>query len=166
MLKLASRRIIKRIHQAVPQTAAGGAGRAEVIKTRLDLLDKIYSNVRSVEQQMPVISTINEMTRYALNASASSLFLRDEEDNTLINKFTDCPLGKQFNQLQMEKELGIAGQVIQNGQPLIVNDIDKDERFNKYKDEVDGIVARSVICAPLIVQNTVVGVIEALNKLD
>jgi HD-GYP domain-containing protein (c-di-GMP phosphodiesterase class II) len=166
MLKLASRRIIKRIHQAVPQTAAGGAGRAEVIKTRLDLLDKIYSNVRSVEQQMPVISTINEMTRYALNASASSLFLCDEEDNTLINKFTDCPLGKQFNQLQMEKELGIAGQVIQNGQPLIVNDIDKDERFNKYKDEVDGIVARSVICAPLIVQNTVVGVIEALNKLD
>ena len=135
-------------------------------KTRLDLLDKICRNVRSVKQELPVISSITQMTRYALNASASSLLLLDEENKTLLYKFADGPLGKQFRRLQMNKQLGIAGWVIQNGKPLIVKDVSEDERFNKFKDEVTGLVTRSVICAPLVIHGAVIGVIEVLNKLD
>ena len=140
--------------------------KTEVIKTRLDLLDIICSNAGSVKQQISVISTINEMTRYALNASVSSMLLFDEHNKTLIYKYSDGPLGKQFNRLKTRQELGIAGLVVQSGQPVTVNDIDRDERFEKFKDEVAGIVARSAICAPLIVNNAVIGVIEVLNKLD
>jgi len=118
------------------------------------------------KQQMPVISTINEMTRYALNASASSVLFKDDENSTVINLYTDCPLGKQFIQVQTLRELGIAGSVLQNCQPLLVKDVSQDQLFNKFKDEVPGIVARSVICAPLVFQGKVFGVVEALNKLD
>ena len=137
----------------------------EAMKARLDLLSQICSNTKSVKEQMPVIATINEMTRYAINAAASSLIFT-EENNTLVYKYTDCPLGKQFKQLQTVRGLGIAGQVIQNGQPLLLNNIDNDERFHQYKDEVAGIIARSVICAPLVVKNTIIGVLEVINKLD
>jgi HD-GYP domain-containing protein (c-di-GMP phosphodiesterase class II) len=135
-------------------------------KTRLDLLDKICRYERSVKQQLPVISSITQMTRYALNASASSLLLLDEENKTLLHKYADGPLGKQFIRLQVNEQIGIAYWVMQNGKPLMVKDVSEDERFYKFKGEVTGLETRSVICAPLVIHGAVIGVIEVLNKLD
>ena len=73
-------------------------------KTRLDLLDKICSNVRSVKEQLPVISCITQMTRYALNASASSLLLIDEEKKGVLNTYADGPLGKQYRRYNLDKQ--------------------------------------------------------------
>ena len=162
MLKTTSRRLIRKAHSARPYMAQ----KTEASKARLDLLDNICNNIMPVKQRMSVISTINEMTRYALNASASSLLFRDEGNSAVINQFIDCPLGKQFIQSHTAKELGIAGSVLQNCKPLLIKNVSQDERFNQFKDEVPGIVARSVICAPLVFQGTVIGVVEALNKLD
>ena len=106
------------------------------------------------------------MTRYTLNASASSLLLLDERDKGLPYDFTDGPLGKQLKRLQTNTLSGIRGWVMLNGNPLIVKDISKDERFKKCKDEVTSLVARSVICAPLVSHNTTICVLEVLNKLD
>ena len=140
--------------------------RVEVNKSRLDLLEKICTNVRSIKRELPVISIITEMARYALNASASSLTVRDEQDKTILYRFTDGPLGKQFRELQANEQAGITGWVLKNGKPLIIKDLHKDGRFSKFKEEVDGLVTRSVICAPLIVKGVVIGVIEVFNKLD
>lgn len=174
MLKVRPRRIIKKGHQMRPQVADSEAKKvkdptkkdSEVNNARLNLLNRICRNVRSVEQELPVISNITEMTRYALNTSASSLFLLDEENKELLYNFSDGPLGKQFRRLQMNEQLGIGGWVLQHGKPLIIRDVNKDERFSKFKDEVIGLVTRSIICAPLVIQGAVVGVIEVLNKLD
>ena len=43
-----------------------------------------HQRLLELRQQMPVISTINEMTRYALNASASSMVLFDEHNKKLV----------------------------------------------------------------------------------
>jgi HD-GYP domain-containing protein (c-di-GMP phosphodiesterase class II) len=163
MLKTASRRFIRRIHT---RGGAYSAQKTEASKARLDLLEHICNNILPARQQMPVISTINEMTRYALNASASSVLFKDDANSDVINKVIDCPLGTQFLQAHVIKEQGIAGSVLQNGQPLLIKDVAQDTRFAKFKNEVPGIVARSVICAPLVFQGSVFGVVEALNKLD
>jgi putative nucleotidyltransferase with HDIG domain len=47
---------------------------------------------------------------------------------------------------------------------LIVNDVDKDPRFNRLIDEVYGLATRSIICAPLIVHRKVIGVLKVVNK--
>jgi len=135
-------------------------------KTRLDLLDRICSNVRSVKQHLPVISCITQMTRYALNASASSLILLDEEDKALLNKYADGPLGKQFQRFHLTKQLGITRWVIRNGKPLMIKDISQDEDSNNIRNEVAGVVPRSVVCVPLVIKGEVIGAIEVLNKLD
>ncbi len=138
----------------------------QVNKTRLDLLEKICSNVRSVKQHLPVISSITQMTRYVLNASASSLILLDEENKALLNKYADGPLGKQFQRFHLQKQLGITRWVIRNGKPLILKDINKDEDSNNTRNEIAGVVPRSVVCAPLVMKGEVIGAIEVLNKLD
>ena len=174
MLKIRSKRLIKKGHQLRPQEADIKPEKVPdpikkytgVNNARLELLDKICRNVRSVEQEMPVLSNITEMTRYALNASASSLLLLDERNKDLLHNFSDGPLGKRFRQSHMNKRNGIVGWVLRNSKPLIVKDVNKDERFGEFKDEVTGLVTRSVICAPLVMKDAVIGVIEVLNKLD
>jgi hypothetical protein len=174
MLRVRSRRISRKSRHIKPQAASSNAEkiqildneRVEVNKSRLDLLEKICRHVRSIKRELPVISIITEMARYALNASASSMIIPDEQDKKILYQFTDGPLGKQFKELQTNEQAGITGWVLQSGKPLIIKDFNKDERFNKFKDEVDGLVTRSVICAPLIVKGIVFGVIEVFNKLD
>jgi len=135
-------------------------------KTRLDLLNKICSNLKSAKQHLPVFSSITQMTRYALNASASSLILLDEENKELLNKYADGPLGKNFQRLYLKKQLGITRWVIKNGKPLILKDISQDESSINVRDEIAGVVPRSVVCAPLVIKGKVIGAIEVLNKLD
>lgn len=138
----------------------------DLIRTRLDLLNLICSSTRSMKQQVAVYSTILEMARYALNASASSMLLFDDKQNNLIYRFSDGPLGKEVIKLASREQLGIASLVVQTGKSLKVNAIDEDARFGRFKGEVAGLLIRSAICIPLIIDKKVVGVIEALNKLD
>ena len=174
VLRVSSRRMASTGHQMSSQAADRRSAKTlyprekgtGVNNARLDLLNKICRNVRSVEQELPVISNITEMTRYALNASASSLFLFDEEDKELLYNYSDGPLGKQLRSLQMDKKLGVGGWVLRNGKPLMIRNVDRDERFSEFKDEVVGLVARSVICAPLVKEGAVIGAIEVVNKLD
>jgi HD-GYP domain-containing protein (c-di-GMP phosphodiesterase class II) len=150
----------------LPKIAFVKKQKQEIIRTRLDLLDEICGNTRSVKQHVAVYSTILEMARYALNASASTMILFDEQNKSLMYRFSDGPLGKQVIKLASRQELGMASLVIQTGKSLKVNAIDEDARFGRFKGEVAGVLVRSAICVPLIINKKVVGIIEVLNKLD
>jgi putative nucleotidyltransferase with HDIG domain len=130
----------------------------------LDLLNKIWKKVGSTKRSFTLLTSITQMTRYALNASVSSLFLLDEKSQELLLRCTDGPAEKQLRRFQINNQAGITGWVARNGRPLIVNDADKDQRFNRLIDEVYGLATKSIICAPLIVQRKVIGVIKVINK--
>ena len=132
--------------QRMPQNS--GIIQTEIINTRLDILEKICNNVRSIRQQLPVIISINEMVRYALNASASSMFLIDGEKSE-IYQFIDGPLGKEFVPSKISEKIGIVRWILQREKSLLINDVNEREYFTKFKNEVSGLVTRSVICAPL-----------------
>ncbi len=137
----------------------------ELIRTRLDLLDKFCATIKSVKQ-VAAYATIIEMARYALNASASSMVLFDKENPSLTYRVSDGPLGKQVVKLSSRNQLGIAGLVAKTGKSLKVNAIDEDARFGRFKGEIAGLLVRSAICVPLIMNKEVVGILEVMNKLD
>jgi PAS domain S-box-containing protein len=58
---------------------------------------------------------------------------------------------------------GIVGWVAQNGQPLIVPDVQADGRHFQEVDQRTGIPIRSILSAPLQVKNTVIGVLEVVD---
>jgi HD-GYP domain-containing protein (c-di-GMP phosphodiesterase class II) len=135
-------------------------------KERLNLRNSISGKVSSLEQLQPLITAIMRIIQHALNASASSLLLCGEENQTLSFMFADGPLGGPISRLRVSKQTGIAGWVARNGKPLIVNDVNGNKYFNKYLDEVTGYTTKSIICAPVGTHDKVIGVIELLNKLD
>jgi signal transduction histidine kinase/FixJ family two-component response regulator len=71
----------------------------------------------------------------------------------VIGKAT-VPLGK-----------GISGHVAQTGEPLLINDISKDERFrpSTFKDQYS---TQSALCVPLARGDRILGVLNANNKIS
>jgi PAS domain S-box-containing protein len=58
---------------------------------------------------------------------------------------------------------GIAGTVIQSGQPVLVPDTASDQRFFAGMDRQIGFLTRSIICVPITVKERHIGVIEVMN---
>jgi putative nucleotidyltransferase with HDIG domain len=140
--------------------------RAIANMNRLDLLDKIWGVVSSRRQVHPLISGITKMVQQALTASASSLLLLDNKSQEMVFMFADGPAAKRLRRLRISAQTGIAGWVVNNSKPIIINDVSKDRRFDMSIDKVTNFITKSIICAPLIVHGKVIGVIEVLNKMS
>ncbi len=61
---------------------------------------------------------------------------------------------------------GVVGWVATHGEPAIVNDVRHDSRFLPDIDAITGFDTRSILGAPLKLDDRVIGVVEVLNKLD
>ena len=60
---------------------------------------------------------------------------------------------------------GIAGDISENGEPVLIDD-PQDERLQKRNQEVEGDGVFSIVAAPLLEHEILVGVVEAINRLD
>ena len=136
------------------------------ITTRLALLCEVGKRAGLSSQLTRLIDRITRMTQNTLNAMASSVLLFDDDEQELFFEVASGPVKKTLRRIRVGTQSGIAGWVACNGKPLIVNDVTKDQRFDKGTDIITGFVTRSIICAPLLVRGRVIGVIEVLNKLD
>ncbi|MFC1941726.1 HD domain-containing phosphohydrolase [Chloroflexota bacterium] len=139
---------------------------AQLNKTRIDLLEKIWNKVKSGNEEEQLIAGIMRVTDNALSASASSLLFLDDKNQELYFRYANGPVGDHLKRLHISRKSGIAGWIVRNGKPLIVNDAKKNHSFYKDIDEATGFKTRSIIGVPLILQNKVIGVIEVLNKTD
>jgi len=66
----------------------------------------------------------------------------------------------------MSADQGLAGWVVRHNQPVIVDDAQHDNRF--FREITDGsqIEVGSVLCAPLVTRDQVIGALQILNKVQ
>ena len=95
-----------------------------------------------------------------------SLLLGKEETQELYFKLVTGESADKLRGLGFSNEEGIAGWIVQNGEPALVPDVSKDPRFSPRIDEITGFNTKSIIGVPLKVNDKVIGVIEVINKLD
>jgi diguanylate cyclase (GGDEF)-like protein len=60
----------------------------------------------------------------------------------------------------------VAGWVAERGEPLLLEDVRHDTRFNPDVDAMTGFVTTSIVAVPLQARGRVYGVVELINKLD
>ena len=65
----------------------------------------------------------------------------------------------------MPADKGIAGWVASHGQPLMVDDVNRDDRYYRSISEDLGYTTRSILCVPMIAKRDVIGVLQLLNKV-
>lgn len=99
-----------------------------------------------------------------VGSQAGTIWLLNKADNRIYPTFNIGPT--DISGISIENGQGIAGSVVATGEAVIVEDCDKDERFNKGVDHKTGFITKSIICVPLVNQYEVLGCIQILNKVD
>ncbi|HIE29802.1 TPA: GAF domain-containing protein [Candidatus Poribacteria bacterium] len=109
---------------------------------------------------------------YKINTSASSLVFAEESSILL---FDDEKLYLYFKAASGEKAPilqktlvtdGIAWLVAQTGEPMIIPDTNSDARFSGTVDSMTGFKTKSILCVPIVLEGEVIGVLEAINRIE
>ena len=128
--------------------------------------NETFRKASAVPPMTQLLEHIIQMTQKTINASAASILLFRDNDYELFFEAVSGPVGRALKKVKLDTRYGIAGQVARTGKPLIVNDVSRSESFHKSIDDTTGFSTKSLICAPLIANYQIMGVIEVLNKLD
>jgi signal transduction histidine kinase len=127
-----------------------------------DLTRVVTSTLDLDEVLRLAMQGINEI----IQAEAGSLLLLDETTSTLVFRMSLHGDVRQSPPLTLEMGQGIAGWVAKEGEPLLVPDVTTEPRFFKEGAEKFDLLARSILCVPLVIRDHVIGAIELVNKVD
>ncbi|MGH3105097.1 MAG: GAF domain-containing protein [Gaiellaceae bacterium] len=101
-----------------------------------------------------------------LGAETSSLLLAEEESDELRIAVATGEEGASVLDTRVPAGQGIAGWVMEHGEPLVVNDPKADGRFYAGVDEKTGFETRNILAVPLRAKGRAIGVVEAINKRE
>lgn len=113
-----------------------------------------------------ILTIILQRVSELIKAKNWTLFLLDPESRELYFEVV-VGLDKQsLGEVRIKLGEGLAGSVALAGEPALVPDVRSDPRFSNRVDGMTGFVTRSLICLPLMLQGSVIGVIEVVNPED
>lgn len=113
-----------------------------------------------------IVTHVTQIARRVFNGCGASVLMLDKETGALTFTAVTGKAVEQLRGVKVSAEVGIAGWVALHGEPLIVNDVSKDLRFNETVDRATGFITKSLMCAPLVEDRRVIGVIEVVNDTD
>jgi diguanylate cyclase (GGDEF)-like protein len=110
-----------------------------------------------------VLQTIMEKMAEYFRPDTWSLLMVDDVKQELFFAIAVGDASEALKSVRLKIGEGIAGWVAKNGEPLLVPDVYKDERFAKRIDEMTRWQTQSIICIPLRSHDKVLGVIQLIN---
>lgn len=129
--------------------------------TQLYDIEKVFSSTLEMELLFPIIgSKVREM----LNCEAVNLWLLEADESLRLMHQAGSDITVRVGAQQRPGE-GVPGDVSDNGEAVLIEEAD-DERLLRRNAGIEETGVRSLIVAPIIDQESLVGVIEAANKLD
>ena len=93
-----------------------------------------------------------------------SLLIRDDETNELAFVVVHGDIRRELQGYRIGGDVGIAGWVATNREPVVVNKPRQDRRFSPQVDEAFSFVTQSLLCVPMATRNNLIGVIQLVNK--
>lgn len=127
-------------------------------------LQRVAQSLASELDLEPLLRKILCSAVEVIDASAGSLLLMYPATDELVFEIVEGNRGETLQGQRMAKDKGIAGWVVTNRRPLIVNDVDKYQRHGKGVEMTTDFGTDSLICVPLLAKGKVIGALEVLNK--
>ena len=131
--------------------------------TLIEINTLINSNFTDVKG---LLTRILESAQKLTNGEASSLLLVNPENNRLYFEISLGSKGPDVQKFSLNMGEGIAGWVAAHNTSLIVNDVEKDERFFSDISKQIGFRTHSILAVPMRIKDVCVGVLELINKTD
>jgi signal transduction histidine kinase len=113
----------------------------------------------------PLLNKVMSLSEEILNNEVSAVILLDPFKKELYWKISRGEKSEFFEGRQtLPVGQGIAGYVAQTGEELLINDVNKDPRWDGSYDERSKFRTRSMMCVPVKFHGNILGVIEVINK--
>jgi len=113
-----------------------------------------------------ILESIMKQVERLLKPKAWSLLLVDRKTGDLTFEITVSPVAEKLKEITLKPGEGVAGWVALHGEPLLIPDVSKDQRFALHIDEKMSFTTRSIVCVPMKIKERVVGVIELINSFE
>jgi PAS domain S-box-containing protein len=110
---------------------------------------------------------INSEVKSLLETEGAIVILQDDKEGDLFilgAAYDDMDREKRAGEIRFSKDQLIASRVIQNGEPLIVNDLSRDRKIHAERDRKLGYETRNLVLVPLKSIDRNIGVLCAINK--
>ncbi len=123
---------------------------------------RVFNNTLEYED---LIQEVLKLTLTAVNCEAALVFRVDHDRTDMKVRFmkaSDCCMRVFYLDLGQ----GVVGWVARYKEPVILNDVAKDPRVDPRLEAESGMQFRSVLTVPLVGKGHMIGVVEAINKID
>ncbi len=134
---------------------------------KLKCLSDVTTIISSSLNKNEILKRVLKQTKDLMNCKKSSILLVDPVENQLkFEVLTEETEMRQLQNIRLDIGEGIAGKVWETGKSVLIEDVKKDNRFSDKADKQINETTKSIIASPIVIKGDIIGVMEAINKLD
>jgi len=111
-----------------------------------------------------LLRSLTETARQLFGAAACSLALLSPDESELVYTVAAGQGAADVTGMRIPAAQGIAGWVVQSGQPIAITDVGSDPRFSRHAAEQTGYVPRAILAVPVETRARMLGVISLLDR--
>ncbi|HEX6082843.1 MAG TPA: ATP-binding protein [Methylomirabilota bacterium] len=142
----------------------GSTQRLEDLVFKLGTLNEMVELAARIPRIQDLLGLVLQSTMRAVRATVGSIMILDRERTILKLAASRGIPDDVIPQVEVKVGEGVAGKVVEMGEPVLVDDIASDPRFNRANNPQYG--NGSFICMPIRVGDRVIGVINMAKRRD
>jgi signal transduction histidine kinase len=131
----------------------------------LQVVHEVAGSLTSELNLEPLLHKILAKAVEVMQASAGSLLLLDELTDELVFAVIEGGGGEDLKGVRMNRDKGIAGWVATHQKPLIVDDVNTDDRYYQSIAKSFDFKPTSLLCVPMISRNKLIGVLQLMHNI-
>jgi GAF domain-containing protein len=135
----------------------------ELLRELGELATSLGQAVRPAETD-ELLRSLTETARRLFGAAACSLALLSEDESELYYTTAAGEGADSVTGMRIPSSQGIAGWVVQSGQPLAISDVSRDPRFSLAVAEQTGYVPQTILAVPVETSQQTLGVLSLLDR--
>jgi Nif-specific regulatory protein len=133
------------------------------------LFCEVTTSLQTIRDMDEMLLTIFQKIKSIFDIEGTSIALHDPANKEFyfIRTVGEGPGMKNADNLSLRfpDNKGVAGWVLENSRPAVINDVLRDCRFYAGMDGKEAFSTKSMICVPLLTRKGFLGVLYALNKI-
>jgi signal transduction histidine kinase len=136
------------------------------LMARYERLMEITRQLNSVLDLHTLLLRIIDASTELTRTEQSSILLVDPATGELRFEASSSLSGGAMAEIVVPMDGSLAGWVVTHGEPVLVEDASRDERFFSKVDQTIQFETRNLLGVPMIAHGKVIGVVEVINKID
>ncbi|GMS99649.1 hypothetical protein PENTCL1PPCAC_21824, partial [Pristionchus entomophagus] len=138
----------------------------------LEVAKSIFQDIVSMDN---VILKVMNFAQTLVSADRASLFLVDSKTKELYARIFDVGQGNDERvkinadgnkEIRFPMTKGVSGYVASTGEVANIENAYDDDRFNPEIDSKTGFHTTTILCMPIFIRTSVIGVVQMVNKRD